>query len=182
MDPIISLIDENDTIKGFATKSEVHEKGLLHRAFSIFVMNDKDELLLQKRAADKYHSASLWTNTCCSHAVPGESLQTTAYIRLKEEMGFQCNLRWLFSFRYRAELDNGLIENELDHVFFGFFDGIPIINPKEASAFKWMPFDAIKNDIAKNPLNYTVWFRLIFDNFIEHFDKSKEHCNNCPIL
>lgn len=182
MNALITLVDENDIIKGFADKLEVHQKGILHRAFSIFILNENDELMLQKRASGKYHSGGLWTNTCCSHAVPGESLQTTAYTRLKNEMGFQCSLRWLFSFRYRAELDNNMIENELDHVFFGYFNGTPALNPLEAEDYTWMSFEKIKIEIEKNPQAFTVWFRLIFDTFTKHFENSKAHHLNYSIL
>jgi len=122
---LVVLVDENDNEIGVEEKINAHRKGLLHRAFSIFVFNSKNELLLQKRAADKYHSGGLWSNTCCSHPRPGENLKDAAHRRLQEEMGFDCSLREVFSFLYKKSFDNGLTEHELDHVFFGKFDGIP---------------------------------------------------------
>jgi isopentenyl-diphosphate delta-isomerase len=149
-------------------KMEAHEKAVLHRAFSVFVLNKKGELMLQQRAADKYHSPLLWTNTCCSHQRKGESNLEAGKRRLQEEMGFSCELKELFSFIYKAPFDNGLTEHELDHVMIGHYEGAPVINKEEVEDFKWMTLSNVKNDIATNPSNYTAWFKIIFEKFYKH--------------
>ncbi len=164
----VILVDENDQEVGLMEKMEAHQKGLLHRAFSVLVFNDNGELLLQKRAFGKYHSEGLWTNTCCSHPFPGESILEAGKRRLFEEMGFTCELSEVFSFIYNAELENGLIEHELDHVLIGFSDETPHLNLEEVSAFKWMSVDEIKADMKENPLQYTAWFRILIE---EHESK-----------
>lgn len=166
------LVNENDEPLGTMAKMEAHEKAVLHRAFSVFVMNDRGETMLQRRAADKYHSPLLWTNTCCSHQREGETNIVSGKRRLMEEMGFDTELEELFSFIYKAPLDNGLTEHELDHVMIGRFEGEPKVNLNEVADWKWMkPFD-IKNDIEKNPDEYTVWFKIIFDKFYDHINPS----------
>lgn len=157
----VILVDENDREVGLMEKMEAHQKGLLHRAFSVLVFNEKGELLLQRRAFGKYHSEGLWTNTCCSHPYPGESIIEAGKRRLFEEMGFTCELTEVFSFIYKAELENGLIEHELDHVFVGFSEETPHLNLEEVSAFKWMSIDEIKLDMDKNPSQYTAWFLIL---------------------
>jgi isopentenyl-diphosphate delta-isomerase len=164
----VILVDLNDNEIGTMEKMEAHEKGLLHRAFSVFVFNSKQELLLQKRALGKYHSEGLWTNTCCSHPSPNETNIEAAHRRLQEEMGYSCDLINTFSFIYKVELDNNLIEHELDHVVIGCCDKDPILNPEEASGFKWLSLIDIKNEIRLNPEHYTSWFKIILD---EHYDK-----------
>jgi isopentenyl-diphosphate delta-isomerase len=149
-------------------KMEAHEKGLLHRAFSVFVINSNNELLLQQRAFSKYHSGGLWTNTCCSHPRNGESNLEAAHRRLQEEMGFDCTLTKLLDFVYRAELDKGLTEHEFDHVFIGKWQGEPKINPLEVAAFKWMDVYKLEKDILDDPSNYTEWFKIIYQKFLEH--------------
>jgi isopentenyl-diphosphate delta-isomerase len=149
-------------------KMEAHEKAVLHRAFSVFVLNKKGELMLQQRAADKYHSPLLWTNTCCSHQRKGESNLEAGKRRLQEEMGFSCELKELFSFIYKAPFDNGLTEHELDHVMIGHYEDSPVINKEEVEDFKWMTLSNVKNDIATNPSNYTAWFKIIFEKFYKH--------------
>jgi isopentenyl-diphosphate delta-isomerase len=149
-------------------KMEAHEKAVLHRAFSVFVLNKKGELMLQQRAADKYHSPLLWTNTCCSHQRKGESNLEAGKRRLQEEMGFSCELKELFSFIYKAPFDNGLTEHELDHVMIGHYEDAPVINREEVEDFKWMTLSNVKNDIATNPSNYTAWFKIIFEKFYKH--------------
>jgi isopentenyl-diphosphate delta-isomerase len=144
-------------------KMEVHRKALLHRAFSVFVFNKKNELMLQQRAAGKYHSPLLWTNTCCSHPRPGETTKAAAHRRLAEEMGFDCDLTEIFSFIYKEPLDQGLTEHEFDHVFVGSFNGIPEINPGEVETWKWMSLENITTDMKTHPENYTVWFRIAFE-------------------
>lgn len=161
----VILVNENDEQLGLMEKMEAHQKALLHRAFSVFVFNTKGELMLQQRALDKYHSPGLWTNTCCSHQRSGESNLEAGKRRLQEEMGFDCSLKELFSFVYKAPFDNGLTEHELDHVMVGQYDGDPVINPAEVASFKWMPMEDIKRDILKQPLLYTEWFKIIFKEY-----------------
>lgn len=156
----VILVDKNDRQVGLMEKQEAHIKGLLHRAFSIFIFNTKNELLLQKRANQKYHSGGLWTNTCCSHPRDNESTIDAAYRRLNEEMGMTCDLELKFNFIYKAKLDNNLYEHELDHVFFGFSDTIPKINKKEVCAFDYKTLEFLKKDIIISPNNYTEWFKI----------------------
>ncbi len=167
----VVLVDTNDTPLGEMEKMEAHRKALLHRAFSIFVFNDKDELMLQQRAESKYHSPGLWTNTCCSHPRPGESLQDAGHRRLVEEMGFDCRLEKIFDFIYEAKLDKGLTEHEFDHVLFGRYNQNPVINPDEVASFKWMTMEDIAKDMEARPENYTVWFRIAFDRVLNYLKK-----------
>ncbi|CAA0179423.1 Isopentenyl-diphosphate delta-isomerase [Tenacibaculum maritimum] len=162
MEEQVILVDEHDNQLGLMPKMEAHEKALLHRAFSVFVFNDKKELLLQQRAADKYHSPLLWTNTCCSHQRNGESSLEAGRRRLQEEMGFTCELEEVFWFIYKAPFDNGLTEHELDHVMIGKYNDKPIINKEEVAAYKWMRLEEVKEDIKKKPAIYTEWFKIIF--------------------
>ncbi len=164
---LVILVNENDEQIGLMPKLEAHEKAELHRAFSVFVFNEKGELLLQQRAAHKYHSPLLWTNTCCSHQRNGESNLEAGRRRLKEEMGFDCELKEQFSFIYMAPFDNGLTEHELDHVMTGTYNNDPVINTDEVEAFKWMSLDAVKNDIINKPENYTAWFKIIFNEYYQ---------------
>ena len=166
----VILVDENDTQVGLMPKLEAHQKGLLHRAFSIFIFNSNHQLLLQKRAISKYHSGGLWTNTCCSHPREGEETINAANRRLIEEMGIKTNLRKVFDFIYKAELDNELIENEFDHVFYGLYNEDPIINTEEADDFKWIDMETLNNDITVNGQNYTVWFKIAFDYFYKYLN------------
>ncbi len=164
----VILVNENDEQIGLMPKMEAHEKAVLHRAFSVFVMNDKGETMLQQRAAHKYHSPLLWTNTCCSHQREGETNIAAGRRRLHEEMGFVTELEELFSFIYMAPFDNGLTEHELDHVMIGDYNEEPIVNLEEVADWKWMKPAAIKKDIASNPDAYTAWFKIIFEKFYEH--------------
>jgi isopentenyl-diphosphate delta-isomerase len=159
----VILVDKNDKQVGLMPKLEAHKKGVLHRAFSIFIFNSKYELLLQKRASSKYHSGGLWTNTCCSHPREGEDILDAANRRLDEEMGIKTSLRKVYDFIYKAELDNQLTEHEFDHVFYGVFDNDPILNKNEAEDFKWVDMETLNNDIIKNEDNYTVWFKIAFE-------------------
>ena len=168
----VILVDKNDIPIGLMPKMEAHEKAVLHRAFSVFVMNSKGEIMLQQRAADKYHSPLLWTNTCCSHQREGETNIEAGKRRLQEEMGFVVALKELFSFIYKAPFDNGLTEHELDHVMIGSFDGMPTINNKEVADWKWMLPKDIKEDITKQPELYTAWFKIIFDKFYNHISEN----------
>ncbi|MEY4964118.1 MAG: hypothetical protein RLZZ323_1437 [Bacteroidota bacterium] len=164
----VILVNERDEPIGLMPKMEAHEKAVLHRAFSVFVLNSKNEIMLQQRAQHKYHSPLLWTNTCCSHQREGETNIQAGSRRLYEEMGFQTELKELFHFIYKAPFDNGLTEHELDHVMIGYYNEAPSINPEEVAAWKWMPIEAIKTDIQNNPDLYTIWFKIIFDEFY-HF-------------
>lgn len=157
---------------GIMPKMEAHEKALLHRAFSVFIMNDKGETMVQQRAAHKYHSPLLWANTCCSHQRVGESNIEAGKRRLKEEMGIETELKELFSFIYKAPFDNGLTEHELDHVMVGYYNGEPILDPEEVAAWKWMRPEDIKKDIAANPQSYSAWFKIIFDKFYDHITQN----------
>lgn len=167
----VILVDKNDKQVGLMPKLEAHEKGILHRAFSIFIFNSKYELLLQKRASSKYHSGGLWTNTCCSHPREGEDTLDAANRRLDEEMGIKTSLRKVYDFIYKAELDNQLTEHEFDHVFYGVFDSDPILNKDEAEDFKWVDMETLNNDIIKNEENYTVWFKIAFEYFYNYLKK-----------
>lgn len=155
------LVDEEDREVGIAGKLAAHEGGLLHRAFSIFVVNGAGELLLQRRATSKYHCGGLWSNTCCGHPRPREPLVAAARRRLREEMGFDCALTHASTVRYRLALDGGLVENELDHVFVGRWDGAPSPDPREADAWRWIGREALAAWTAEAPGELTPWFRLI---------------------
>jgi len=168
MDNVI-LVDTNDTPVGQMEKLEAHLKGELHRALSVLVFNSKGEILLQQRAFSKYHTPGLWSNTCCSHPRPGEEGIEAATRRLEEEMGFTVPLKKLFDFIYKAHFDNGLIEHEFDHVFYGVFDGEPVINPDEANAYKWVDPLSLLKDMRSSPESYTVWFRIIMEQTEERF-------------
>ncbi len=166
----VILVDENDNEIGIMPKLEAHKKAVLHRAFSVFIFNDKKELMLQQRAYHKYHSPGLWTNTCCSHQRQGESNIEAGKRRLKEEMGFVTDLRETISFIYKAPFDNGLTEHELDHIMVGYFNNNPTPNTDEVEDWKWMSLNAIKKDIKNQPQYYTAWFKIIFEKFYDHIN------------
>ena len=147
----VILVDQNDQPIGLMNKLEAHEKALLHRAFSVFILNDKNELMLQQRAHHKYHSPLLWTNTCCSHQRENESNIQAGTRRLREEMGFETNLTEMFHFIYKAPFDNGLTEHELDHVMIGNYNGEPNINSDEVESWKWMKIEDVKLDMIEHP-------------------------------
>lgn len=168
MEEQVILVNEKDEPIGLMGKMEAHEKGLLHRAFSVFIFNSKQEVLLQQRAACKYHSPNLWTNTCCSHPRAGETNQQAGERRLQEEMGLQVPLQEVFSFIYKAPFDNGLTEHEYDHVLIGYSEAQPQINPEEVASWKWLSLEAIKEDILQAPERYTAWFKIIFEEFYHH--------------
>ncbi len=159
----VVLVDIDDRQIGEMEKMEAHQKAVLHRAISVFVVNSKGQWLLQRRAFGKYHSNGLWSNTACSHPAPGETTGEAAKRRLQEEMGMEPPLNHLFQFIYQAQLDSNLTEHELDHVFVGISDKLPKPNPDEVSDFKYIDFVDLKNDVTLNPQNYTEWFKLIFD-------------------
>jgi isopentenyl-diphosphate Delta-isomerase len=166
----VILVDLDDRVLGSAEKLSVHRDGQLHRAISVFVLNTRGEMLLQQRASDKYHSGGLLSNTCCSHPRPGEATDTAAHRRLREEMGFDCPLKPIFTFTYRTDFGNGLIEHELDHVFLGYFDGTPTPDPSEVEDWRWMRVDAIAEDMVRRPEAYTYWFKHIFNRVVDALD------------
>ncbi len=167
----VILVNKNDEQIGLMPKMEAHQKAVLHRAFSVFIFNSKNELLLQQRAAEKYHSPLLWTNSCCSHQRNGESNIEAGKRRLQEEMGFVCELEEVTSFIYKALFDNGLTEHELDHIMIGNYDNNPIINREEVESFKWMTLEEVKNEMVKQPEIYTEWFKIIFDKYYSFISK-----------
>ncbi len=173
MEELVVLVDEYDNEIGVAGKTEAHEKGLLHRAFSVFVFNSTGELLLQQRAEAKYHSPNLWTNTCCSHPRLNETVQEAASRRLVEEMGMRCKLTKTFSFVYRAELENGLIEHEFDHVFIGITDDLPQINLEEVSDFRYQPLESITQQLLDQPEQFTAWFRICWSTVLTHLNSTQ---------
>ncbi len=166
----VILVDTNDEPLGLMDKMAAHEQALLHRAFSVFVLNDKNEVMLQQRASHKYHSPLLWTNTCCSHQRAGESNIQAGKRRLEEEMGFKTDLKELFHFIYKAPFDNGLTEHELDHVMIGYSNQEPKINPDEVESWKWMKIEDIKKYMEIHPEIYTIWFKIIFDKFYHYLE------------
>ncbi|MGB5419093.1 isopentenyl-diphosphate Delta-isomerase [Algibacter sp.] len=166
----VILVNEKDEQIGLMSKMEAHEKAVLHRAFSVFIFNDKNELMLQQRAMNKYHSPGLWTNTCCSHQRDGETNIQAGKRRLQEEMGFVADLKESISFIYKAPFDNGLTEHEFDHVLIGNYENEPIINLEEVASWKWMPLENVKTNISLHPELYTAWFKVIFDKFYKHIN------------
>jgi isopentenyl-diphosphate delta-isomerase len=167
MEEQVILVDTGDIAIGVMGKLAAHQEGVLHRAFSVFIFNSNGELLIQQRALDKYHSAGKWTNTCCSHPRPNELTLAAAKRRLQEEMGMDCDLNYGFRFLYKASFDNDLIEHELDHVFFGVSDELPMINPAEVASFKYVKLAELNKDIIENADEYTVWLRLCFDKVLD---------------
>lgn len=166
----VILVNEKNEKIGLMPKMEAHEKALLHRAFSVFIFNDNNDLMLQQRALEKYHSPGLWTNTCCSHQRDGETNIQAGKRRLEEEMGFVVDLQESISFIYKAPFDNGLTEHEYDHVLIGKYNGDPSINLDEVASWKWMPIESIKADITLHPHIYTEWFKIIFDKYYKHIN------------
>lgn len=169
----VILVNEKDQELGLMPKLEAHQKAVLHRAFSVFIFNSENELMLQQRASSKYHSPNLWTNTCCSHQRSGESNIQAGTRRLYEEMGFTTSLKEITSFIYKAPFDNGLTEHELDHIMVGYYNEDPVINSDEVEDWKWMKIEDVKKDILLNPNIYTAWFKIIFKNFYNHLNNSK---------
>lgn len=164
----VILVNERDEWQGTMDKITAHKEGALHRAFSVFIVNDKNEVLLQQRALDKYHSGGLWSNTCCSHPLPSESTFAAAHRRMQEEMGISTPLESIFTLRYRSEVGNGLIENEYDHIYIGRYNDIPAINPEEVMAFQYRSIPEIKQWMNDKPADFTAWFHLAFPRFLEH--------------
>ncbi|HOP04821.1 MAG TPA: isopentenyl-diphosphate Delta-isomerase [Tenuifilaceae bacterium] len=164
MDSFIATVNSNDEVIGFKSKSEVHSKGVLHRAFSIFIFNSKGELMLQQRSHGKYHSPGLWTNTCCSHLPETLSMKEIVHHRLTEEMGFDTELKYVGKFHYQVNFDNGLTENEIDHIYVGFYEKNPSPNPKEVEAFRWINISSLLAEIEEQPQNFTYWLKYILHN------------------
>lgn len=162
----VILVDERDREVGAGEKLAVHRAGQLHRAFSVFVVDAKGRLLLQRRAPGKYHSAGLWSNTCCGHPRPGEATAAAAHRRLREEMGFECPLTAAFSFVYRADLGNGLTEHELDHVFIGSFRGTPRPDPGEVAEWRAVPVGELRADLGARPQTYSAWLPTALDGLV----------------
>jgi len=156
----VILVDEQDNEIGVMEKLRAHELGKLHRAFSVFIFNDKKELLLQQRAINKYHSGGLWTNTCCSHPSPNETIKDAGIRRLYEEMGMTCDLKIIHNFIYKSEFENGLIEHEFDYILTGISNATPQINKTEVETYKWQQISEIQNDINLNPNKFTTWFKI----------------------
>lgn len=169
----VILVDENDNPIGQMAKMEAHIKCKLHRAFSIFIFNRSGELLLQQRAFNKYHSAGKWTNTCCSHPRPGELTADAAKRRLKEEMNMECEMIPVFSFSYMAEVENGLLENEYDHVYFGICDDLPHPNPLEAADFKYINMQELQLNLVHEQEKYTAWLKICFEQVMAYYMKWK---------
>ncbi|WP_207428648.1 isopentenyl-diphosphate Delta-isomerase [Pedobacter sp. SYSU D00535] len=173
--PEVILVDELDQQQGVMEKLEAHQKGLLHRAFSVFIINDEGKMLLQQRAKDKYHSGGLWTNACCSHPQPGENTLVAAQRRLSEEMGFTCFLQKLEAFKYYAEFENGLIEHEYDHIYLGKFNGKVLPNKDEVSDYQWLGLEEIQVSLEKNKDSYTYWFHLAYPIVKKWLDFEKKY-------
>ncbi|MEK6927357.1 MAG: isopentenyl-diphosphate Delta-isomerase [Nanoarchaeota archaeon] len=170
----IVLVNDLDEVIGYEQKMKVHKNGLLHRAFSVLIFNLKNEMLLQKRNRSKYHSGSLWTNACCGHPKQEQVLKEAAEKRLFEEMGLNCKLNEIFNFRYYHNFSNGLTENEIDHVFIGYSDCNPSLNPIEAEDYKWISLDEVEKDISQSPEEYTYWFKIILQKYLDQNNKKEE--------
>jgi isopentenyl-diphosphate delta-isomerase len=174
MDYVV-LVDSQDNELGKMEKLEAHEKGLLHRAFSIFLFNSKGEMLIQQRALSKYHSPGLWTNACCSHPAPNESIIQAGNRRLKEELGLSTELVDAFNFEYRETFENNLTEHELDHVLVGYSEENPILNKEEAKDYRWINWANLLEEINLNPEDFTIWFKIILTKHIEKLQKELCH-------
>lgn len=159
----VILVDEHDKELGIMEKMHAHKLGILHRAFSIFIFNSQMQLLLQKRAPGKYHSGGLWTNTCCSHPRIGEDIKLAALRRLNEEMGLSCELQHVTTVTYKANLSNDMFENELDHIFIGYSDTLPKLNPAEVSEYKYMELPEVQEWLINEPWSFTEWFKILFE-------------------
>ncbi|MDA9864114.1 isopentenyl-diphosphate Delta-isomerase [Flavobacteriales bacterium] len=171
MEEHVVLVNTLDQNEGTMEKMEAHRVGRLHRAFSVFILNSRGELLLQQRAHHKYHSGGLWTNTCCSHPREGEDTIEAGQRRLTEEMGMQCQLEKGFDFIYRSELDGGLVEHEFDHVLFGMSDVKPTPNPDEVAGYRYVSFADLRLEMSANPNGFTTWFRICFERAADHLKK-----------
>jgi isopentenyl-diphosphate delta-isomerase len=162
----VIIVNERDEWLGTMGKMEAHKSGALHRAISVFVMNDKNELLLQQRAEGKYHSGGLWSNTCCSHPMPAESTMAAAHRRLQEEMGFDCELEPVFTLRYKADVGSSLIENEFDHIFYGNYNGPVQVNKDEVQDYQYISIENLEKMMKAVPESFTPWLHLALPNFL----------------
>ena len=167
----VILVNQNDQPLGGMEKMEAHEKGTLHRAFSVFIFNSEGKMLLQKRAMEKYHSPGLWTNTVCSHPRANENTSDAAHRRIVEEMGFDCDFEEAFSFVYKADVGQGLTEHEFDHVFIGESNTLPNPNPEEVDSYKYVNLDWVVQYVKAHPDNYTVWFKIALKEVADYFEK-----------
>lgn len=167
--PLIALVDKDDHIIGYDEKLKVHEEGRLHRAFSIFIFNEKGEMLIHQRALEKYHSPGLWTNACCSHLLENMTMEECLHDRLTHEMGLDTDLNFKFKFTYKETFGNGLTEHETNHVYFGNWEGVPQINKDEVADYQWVSIDDLLADIQQNPDSYTYWFKYILNHFEDYF-------------
>ena len=174
MENLIALVDIDDNITGYGTKEEVHRRGLLHRAFSVFVVRD-GKMLIQMRNPDKYHSGGLWSNACCSHQRKGEQLTESVHRRMTEELGFDCSLEEIFDFVYRTQFKEDLVEYEYDHVFAGRYDGEVRVNPKEASQIRWIAFEDLKRELEKTPERFSSWFIIAAPKVMAFLEKTGGH-------
>lgn len=169
----VVLVNDRDEPIGIEGKTIAHIHGALHRAFSVFVLDGSGQLLLQRRALTKYHSRGLWSNTCCGHPRPGETIEEASIRRLREEMGFVSELSKLFDFIYHVSLEDGLIEHEYDHVLVGWYEGTPQPDPIEVADWRWVEMPTLSMDLKNHPDNYTYWLRISFDRFFQ--DISIDH-------
>jgi len=172
----VVLVDEQDQPTGTMEKMEAHQKGLLHRAFSVFIFDSKGRMLLQQRAAEKYHGAGLWTNACCSHPYPGEETKDAAERRLAEELGFHTELSEIFSFTYHASVENNLIEHEFDHVFAGEYGAIIYPNPHEVADYTYVTMEQIRQNMERHPEKFTSWFKIAFPKIEKWWKERYELC------
>lgn len=167
----VILVNEKDEWMGLADKIQAHKQGLLHRAFSVFIFNDNKEMLLQKRAAGKYHSGSLWTNACCSHPREGESTFYAAHRRMMEEMGFDCTIEKLFTYQYKLDVGDGLTEHEFDHIYTGTYNGVIKFNTAEVEEYKYVSIDELLEWIEREPEAFTMWFKTLLPVYLQHIAK-----------
>jgi isopentenyl-diphosphate delta-isomerase len=168
----VILVDQDDRETGVCEKLDAHQRGQLHRAFSVFVLDKRGALLIQQRAVTKYHTGGLWTNTCDGHPRPGETVQEAARRRLLEEMGFECDLTEAFAFTYYAALGDDLVEHEYDHVLVGRFDGEPTPDPREASDWRWVDAKTLAEEMREQPDRYAPWFKIAFQEYLSHADQA----------
>ncbi len=169
-EPRVILVDENDKEIGTAGKLDAHKNPRLHRAFSIFIFNSRGELLIQQRASTKYHCPDLWSNTCCSHPQPNQTLQQATHLRLREEMGFDTDLKEIGACIYEAHFDNGLTESEYDHIFIGKWNGNPQVNPQEVADYMWISLKQLVNQMNHNPAKFTIWLQIVMKKYLTSFD------------
>lgn len=168
----VILVDEQDQQIGLMEKMEAHKKGLLHRAFSVFIFDDEGRMLIHQRADIKYHSGGLWTNACCSHPRDGETVLHAAQRRIDEELGIACDLEARFHFIYRAELDQGLTEHELDHVLIGVHNGPLSPDPEEVKDTRYLSFSELEEEMAAHPERFTEWFKIALPHVLTSLEKS----------